>query len=235
MALKKLRLLAPGVVALLASLAAPAFSAPCGDDASGFDSWVSDFRQDAAAQGISPSTISSALDGARYSKATIRLDRNQNVFKQSFEEFSGRMIPPRVKRAKSMMQKHAATLQRIESQFGVPGAVVIAIWGLETDFGAVKGDASTLSSLATLAYDCRRSDFFTGQLMDALRELRLCSDITGDRFAFFEEPLRLDQVHVVGGVVRQPKCRAMFKAFHQESEPVERCKSFRPADLSQAA
>ena len=147
----------------------PAQAQSCGNDASGFNAWVESFRRDAAAQGISQRTIDGALGGVRYYTQTIKLDRNQKVFKQSFEQFSGRMIPPRVARAKSMLSKYADTLARIEAQSGVPKEVVIAIWGLETDFGAVRGKASTLSALATLAYDCRRSDFFRGQLIDALR------------------------------------------------------------------
>ena len=79
------------------------------------------------------------------------------------------MIPPRIKRAKSQLAKHADTFARIEQQFGVPKEVVVAIWGLETDFGAVGSKHSVLSAVATLAYDCRRSDFFRGQLVDALR------------------------------------------------------------------
>ncbi len=141
----------------------------CGNDGSGFNVWIDNFKKDAAAQGISQRTISSALNGARYSNATIRLDRNQKVFKQSFETFAGRMIPPRVNRAKNRLQKHASLLNRIEQQFGVPKEIVVAIWGLETDFGAVRGNASVISAIATLAYDCRRSAFFTGQLVDALR------------------------------------------------------------------
>jgi lytic murein transglycosylase len=169
MALTRSRFSVCGVILAAALLNAPAQAAPCGNDANGFDAWLGDFRRDAAAQGISPSVIASALDGASYSTKTIRADRNQSHFKQSFEQFSGRMIPPRVGRAKEMLGKYSETLDRIEQEFGVPAEVVIAIWGLETDFGAVKGDASTLSSLATLAYDCRRSDFFIGQLVDALR------------------------------------------------------------------
>jgi lytic murein transglycosylase len=161
----RLPLLALTIVIFLAEPA----SAACGDTADGFDAWLGTFKQDAAAQGISGGTIASALNGARYSNATIKLDRNQKVFKQSFEEFSGRMIPPRVKRSKGKLAEHADTFARIEAQFGVPKEVVVAIWALETDFGAVRGDASVINALATLAYDCRRSDFFTGQLIDALR------------------------------------------------------------------
>jgi lytic murein transglycosylase len=154
---------------MTASLLSNAASAVCGDTSEGFDAWVQSFKQDAVSAGISQATAESALNGVNYSKATIRLDRNQGVFKQSFEQFSGRMIPPRLARAKSMLSKHAETFARLEQQFGVPKEVVVAIWGLETDFGAVRGDASVLSAVATLAYDCRRSDFFRGQLIDALR------------------------------------------------------------------
>jgi lytic murein transglycosylase len=157
------------LLALAVPLAGPTLAQGCGNDGAGFSQWLESFKRDAAAQGISQRTIASALGNARYSNATIRLDRNQKVFKQSFEQFSGRMIPPRVGRAKSMLAKHAATFARIEEQFGVPKEVVVAIWGLETDFGAVGGNASVISAVATLAYDCRRSAFFTGQLVDALR------------------------------------------------------------------
>jgi lytic murein transglycosylase len=166
MPLAKLRLPA---LALLAALAAGPAAAACGDTAAGFNEWLDGFKRDAAAQGISQRAISSSLDGVSYDKSVISKDRNQKHFKQSFEQFSGRMIKPRLKRARGMLQQHGALLARIEQQFGVPGAVVVAIWGLETDFGSVRGNLSTIRSLATLAYDCRRTDFFTGQLIDALR------------------------------------------------------------------
>jgi len=163
------RLRAIVLAAALGAGVGSAAAAQCGNDASGFANWVEDFKAEAASAGISQGTVNSALSGLSYSKATIRLDRNQKVFKQSFEKFAGRMIPPRIGRAKSMLSKHASTFASIEQQFGVPKEVVVAIWGLETDFGAVHGNASVLSAVATLAYDCRRSDFFRGQLIDALR------------------------------------------------------------------
>ncbi len=149
-----------------------AAAATCGNDASGFSKWVEDFRPEATGAGISQRTVDSALSGLKYSTATIRLDRHQGVFKQSFAQFSGRMIPPRMARAKSQLAKNAATFARIEQQFGVPKEIVVAIWGLETDFGAVHSNTPVLSAVATLAYDCRRSDFFKGQLIDALRVLQ---------------------------------------------------------------
>ena len=157
------------VVLVSAGMSGPALAASCGNDASGFSAWVEDFKPEAVSQGISQRTVDAALGNVSYSRATIRLDRSQKVFKQSFEQFSGRMIPPRMKRAKSMLAKHANIFSRVEQQFGVPKEVVVAIWGLETDFGAVSSNNSVLSAVATLAYDCRRSDFFRGQLIDALR------------------------------------------------------------------
>jgi lytic murein transglycosylase len=157
------------LLAMTPALCGPALAQGCGNDASGFKAWVESFKRDAAAQGISQRTINAALGNVRYSTATIRLDRNQKVFKQSFAQFSGRMIPPRLNRAKSMLAKHAGIFGRVEQQFGVPKEIVVAIWGLESDFGAVRGNASVISAVATLAYDCRRSDFFRGQLVDALR------------------------------------------------------------------
>lgn len=157
---------------LLAALvvSGPALAQGCGNDASGFSAWVEKFKRDAAAQGISQGTINAAFSNVGYSTATIRLDRNQRVFKQSFEQFAGRMIPPRLGRARSRLQQNATLFANVERQFGVPKEVVVAIWGLETDFGAVSNTkVSVVSAVATLAYDCRRSAFFTGQLIDALR------------------------------------------------------------------
>jgi len=163
------KLRAFGVAALLAASIGSAAAAACGNDASGFKQWVEDFKAEATSAGVSGATADSALSGLKYSTATIRLDRHQGVFKQSFEQFSGRMIPPRIGRAKSQLAKNASTFAKIEQRFGVPKEVVVAIWGLETDFGAVRNSTSVLSAVATLAHDCRRSDFFKGQLIDALR------------------------------------------------------------------
>ena len=75
----------------------------------------------------------------------------------------------RIQRGQALIKTNAATFARIEQEFGVPAPVIVAFWGLESDFGANMGKYSSLSSIATLAYDCRRSDRFRGQLFDALR------------------------------------------------------------------
>jgi lytic murein transglycosylase len=156
-----------GLIAAGCLFAAPAVAASC-DDPSGFPAWLETAKREAAAQGISARGIA-ALDGVTYDPAVVSRDRRQGVFRQSFEEFSGRMVPPRLARGMEMMKKYAALLSRIEQQFGVPGAVIVAIWGLETDNGAYLGNFSTLRALATLAYDCRRPERFRPELFDALR------------------------------------------------------------------
>jgi lytic murein transglycosylase len=152
----------------LACLPSAALAATCGNDPGGFDAWLSDFRSEAAAKGISQRALA-GLSGVTYSTQVISLDRHQGHFSKSFEEFGLPRIQQRIAKARAMMQTHAGMLSRIEAQFGVPGAVVVAIWALETDFGAVMGKQPALRSLATLAYDCRRSERFTGELIDALK------------------------------------------------------------------
>jgi lytic murein transglycosylase len=167
--------IAPFIAAPLALLlaAAPltADAATCGAGAGGFNAWFSGFKKQAAAQGISPRTISAALSGVSYDPRIIRLDRNQKSFRLSFEQFYARRVGSAlVGRARARLNTHRATFDRVERQFGVPREIVVAIWGLETNFGAdTSGKYSIFQSLATLAYDCRRSAFFTGQLLDALR------------------------------------------------------------------
>jgi lytic murein transglycosylase len=141
-------------------------AAPCGGD---FGAWLQGVKVDAAAAGISQRTIQSALAGVTYDPSIIARDHAQGVFRQSFEQFSGRMVPPRLARAQRLLQQYGSTFSRIEAQFGVPGAVIVAIWGLETDFGANSGKFATIRSLASLAYDCRRPDKFRGELIAALQ------------------------------------------------------------------
>jgi lytic murein transglycosylase len=160
-----LRALALGT--LLLTTAAPALAAPCGTGS--FDAWLDDFRKEATAKGVSPSAIQAGLTGVTLDKNVLSRDQSQKVFSQSFEEFSGRMVPPRLTRGSNMLKQYGSVLSRIEQAYGVPGEVLVAIWGLETDFGVNTGKFQTLRSLATLAYDCRRSDLFKAELLDALR------------------------------------------------------------------
>jgi lytic murein transglycosylase len=148
----------------------PALAQGC-EGAGGFPGWLDAFKQQAAAAGISPGTIAQ-LDGVRYDQSVINSDRAQGVFSQSFLEFAGRMVAQyRMDQGRQLLQKHADTFARIERDFGVPGPVLVAFWGLETDFGANLGDTPTLQALATLAFDCRRPEIFRGHLLAALQLL----------------------------------------------------------------
>ena len=135
-----------------------------------FANWVKTFMQEARSAGISAPTLAVASKQFGYDASVIKKDRRQGVFSQSFLQFSDRMVAQyRLDTGRNNLKKMKSTFSRIEKQFGVPGAVISAFWGLETDFGANIGKDSTLRSLSTLAYDCRRPEKFRPQLMDALR------------------------------------------------------------------
>lgn len=146
---------------------APTLAASCGTGS--FQTWLDEFKNEAAAKGISQVAIASGLSGVTLDQGVLSRDRSQRVFNQSFEEFSGRMVPPRLARGANLMKQYGSALARIEQSYGVPGEVLVAIWGLETDYGVNIGKFPTIRSLATLAYDCRRSEMFRAELLDALR------------------------------------------------------------------
>ncbi|WP_226737032.1 lytic murein transglycosylase [Microvirga lenta] len=149
--------------------AGQASAATCRDPA-GFEKWLGDIGREAVEQGISPQAVRTGLAGVSFDQGVINKDRGQRVFKQSFEQFAGRMVSSyRLKTGATMLKRHAGLLSRIEQRFGVPGPVLVAIWGLETDFGQVKGNLPVIRSVATLAYDCRRTEMFQAHLFDALR------------------------------------------------------------------
>jgi lytic murein transglycosylase len=160
-------LCAAALAAFAVISAAPAIAAPCGSGT--FEAWLDDFKKEASAKGISPAAVQAGLTGVTLDNAVLTRDKSQKVFSQTFEEFSGRMIPPRMTRGSNMLKQYGSVLSRIEQTYGVPPEVIVAIWGLETDFGVNIGKFPTMRSLATLAYDCRRSDAFKAELMDALR------------------------------------------------------------------
>jgi lytic murein transglycosylase len=162
--------LAIAAVAVAVS-ASPVLAKSCGNDANGFQNWLDDFEERARAAGISEATLSRALSGVSYDRNVIRRDRSQKSFKLSFDEFYARRVGSSLlASARSKMKANAALLSRIEKKYGVPKEILVSIWGLETNFGRDgAGKYSIIQSIATLAYDCRRSEFFTPHLMAALR------------------------------------------------------------------
>ena len=161
-----LRLIIP-LIAL--TIATPSFAARCGGD---FNTFVAAMSAEAQSAGISPSVVSSALGGVQQDPAVLSFDRRQRgTFNKTFEQYvSTRVGPGRINTGRAMLQRHAALLSSIEQQFGVPRQILVAIWGLETDFG--KGDMGKLPVfrvLATMAHDCRRTDLFQAELLAALK------------------------------------------------------------------
>jgi lytic murein transglycosylase len=153
-------------VAILAAVPARA-AVPCGGGS--FEAWLDSFKREAAAAGITQRGLA-ALAGVTYDEKVIARDRQQGVFRQTFEQFSARMISAdRMRVGARKLKQFAGTFERIEQRFGVPGAVITAIWGLETDYGVNQGNFSTIRALASLSFDCRRSERFQAELMDALR------------------------------------------------------------------
>lgn len=163
-----LRLLTLGAVGVV-TLSGAAMAAQCGNTGAGFPAWVQSTKQEAAARGIKGNALA-ALDGVKYATATINADRNQKSFKLSLDEFmKKRGSTTIINRGKTMKAQNAALFAKIEQRYGVPAGPLLAIWGMETSFGNYMGKQNTLSAVATLAYDCRRSEFFTNELYAALQ------------------------------------------------------------------
>ena len=154
-------------------LSFPAFAAQCGGD---FNAFLGTMAREAQSAGVSRGVIEQAFAGVTPSPDVLSFDRRQRgmFHSKSFEEYARtRVIPARIKRAQGLMQKHAQLLSRIERQFGVPPQVVVAIWTLESDNGTGDmGKLPVIRTLATLAYDCRRTELFQRELIAALQILQ---------------------------------------------------------------
>lgn len=178
--MRRLRFAALSAAILLAT---PALAARCGGD---FNTFVRNISAEAASAGISQDVINQALGGVTQDAAVLAFDRRQRgTFQKTFEQYvATRVGTGRINGGRAMLQRHAALLSQIEQRFGVPRHILVAIWGLESDFG--KGDMGKLPVfrvLATMAHDCRRTELFQGELIAALKilqrgDLRL-SDMIG--------------------------------------------------------
>jgi membrane-bound lytic murein transglycosylase B len=156
-------------LAMLACLGMKADAAQCGSSAGGFEAWKGQFAGEARAKGIGGSGIA-ALMQTNYAPATVAADRGQRSFGLSLDQFlAKRGASTIVARGRSLKQSQAALFASIQQRYGVPPGPLIAIWGMETGFGSQRGNQNMLSAVATLAYDCRRSEYFTEQLYAALQ------------------------------------------------------------------
>lgn len=159
-------------IVLIAALAAsPALSAQCGNDASGFARWKQDFAPEAAAAGVGQRGLQ-ALANARYSQSTINADRNQRGVKYALNDFIRirlGSIDSFAATARREKARNAAFYDSLEQAYGVPAGIILAIHGMETGFGRNMGTTPVVDSITTIAYDCRRTDFFVPHAIAALK------------------------------------------------------------------
>jgi lytic murein transglycosylase len=161
------RLLAVGVA--FGVSVATAQAAGCGNTGAGFEAWKPVFAAEAKRNGVGAKGIA-ALMNTSYSTGTIWADRNQKSFKLSLSAFMAKRGAATIAaRGKKMKAANAALFASIERRYGVPPGPLIAIWGMETAFGATTGNQPTISAVATLAYDCRRPEYFRENLYAALK------------------------------------------------------------------
>lgn len=141
----------------------------CGNTSGGFTLWKASFAQEAVRAGVGPRGLQ-ALAQARYSKGTIAADRNQKSFKYTLDRFMKlRGADTIVAQGRKRKARNAAFFASLERAYGVPAGIIIAIHGMETGFGGFMGDTEVVSAITTLAYDCRRSDFFVPHAIGALK------------------------------------------------------------------
>ncbi len=151
--------------------ALPVRAAPVVD--AGFARWIDGFRGRAMAAGIRPGTFDRAFAGVTLEERVIERDRNQAEFSRTLWDYLDSAVSDtRVANGRAAFAEHRETLAAIERRYRVDAEVVVAIWGLESAYGAVRGSTDIVSAMATLAYDGRRRDFFEAQLIAALRILQ---------------------------------------------------------------
>jgi membrane-bound lytic murein transglycosylase B len=164
------RLLAFNVLLAVAALAGPARAA---DGVSvAFASWLDGLKKEALARGISRSTVDTALTGVEPIPRVLELDHNQPEFVQTLTQYMAKRITePLVEQGRGLLAQNAPVLQRIESKYGVQPRFLVALWGIETNYGRYTGGFNVVQALVTLAYDNRRKDRFRAELFDALEIL----------------------------------------------------------------
>ena len=153
---------------LLALFALPQICS--GDDE--FNIWLTDLRAEAIAKGISPETLDIAFKDLKPIPRVIELDRNQPESKLSYRNYQKRVVTEtRIRKGSQMLHTHRDLLDKIQERYGVQPRFLVAIWGLETNFGSYKGTFPVIGSVATLAHDARRSKFFRSELLHSLKIL----------------------------------------------------------------
>jgi lytic murein transglycosylase len=148
----------------------PALAGGCGGS---FPDFVAGLKQEVMARGLSPREADAFFAGVRQDQRVLKADRAQGVFQKPFTEFVSRIVSQnRINTGRGKIKSHARTLDAVERNFGVSRGVIVAFWGLETDFGGFQGDFNTRDALVTLAHDCRRPELFRPQVLAAAELFR---------------------------------------------------------------
>jgi len=138
-----------------------------------FTDWIAGFRSRALRQGISAPVFDAAFANISYNDTVIERDRNQSEFSKALWAYLDTAVSDaRIQNGRRAAERNARLLDRIEQAYGVDQEIIVAIWGLESAYGAVRGNTNTIEAMATLAYDARRGDFFEEQLIAALQILQ---------------------------------------------------------------
>ncbi|ETW97567.1 MAG: lytic transglycosylase [Candidatus Entotheonella factor] len=136
-------------------------------------SWLDALRADARKRGISTHTLDAVLQDIKPIPRVIELDRRQPEGRLTFAEYLNLVVPPsRVQRGRNLLAQHKALLDDVSAKYGVPASVIVALWGVESDYGRRTGGFPVIGALATLAYDGRRGAYFRGELLNALQILQ---------------------------------------------------------------
>jgi membrane-bound lytic murein transglycosylase B len=154
-------------------LSATAFAQDLPHNPQPFSAWLTDFKKEAATKGFGAAFLEKTFQGVAPKARIIELDRNQPEGKLTFEQYQTRTVTPqRIKTAKKLLQENRALLHKISQKYNVQPAYIVALWGMETDFGRLTGGFPLIEALATLAYDGRRSAYFRTELYNALQILK---------------------------------------------------------------
>ena len=156
---------------LIFTLLFPAFAQA--QSITGFEAWQMQFRQQAQQAGVSATTLGRSFNNVQYKSRVIELDRKQPEGKMSFAEYRKKIVSAdRIKRGRALFRQHRALLDKVSRHYGVQPQYLVALWGIETSYGKITGGFDVISALATLAYEGRRREFFTDELIHALKVIQ---------------------------------------------------------------
>ena len=157
-------------MALVAMVACFVLAGPPANAAPNFEKWLEGVRAEALKRGIKPEIVAKALTGFKPIRRIIERDRNQPEFKKTLAQYQSRVVTPRnISVGRKKAARHGALLDAVSKKYGVQKRFILAIWGIETRYGAITANVPLIPALATLAFDARRSTFFRRQLFAALQ------------------------------------------------------------------